>query len=163
MNYSIAFWNTEIWKIVTILLETPFICIIIVSNPRSKTVKLSCCSVSGCIETTLPLHSLLNIWALEMHDFSLFLIMCLRDWEITFSFILHISERTVLWIILNMLLVLFWILTPPSDYFYYGHSAVNLANHSSGHLCLYLREVTPLEIECFSQRVQWGWNFFFFK
>ncbi len=91
-------------------LRRPLICIIIVSNPRSKTVKLRRCSVSGCIETTLRLHSLLKIWALEMHDFSLFLMMCLRDWE--FSFILHISERTVLWIILNMLLVLFWILTP---------------------------------------------------
>ncbi len=164
MNYSIVFWNTLIRNLenrdVTILLETPLICIIIVSNLRSKTVKLRRCSVSGCIETTLRLHSLLKIWALEMHDFSLFLMMCLRHWEIKFSFILHISERTVLWIILNMLLVLFWILTPHQIIFYYGYGAVNLANRSSGHLRLYLREVTPLEIECFSKRVQWGWDFF---
>lgn len=86
-----------------------------------------------------------------MHDFSLFLMMFLRDWEIKFSFFLHISQWTVEWIILNMLLVLFWILTPHQIIFYYGYGAVNLANRSSGHLRLYLREVTPLEIEFFTE------------
>ncbi len=73
----------------------------------SNTIKLRYCSVSGCNrkKKKLDLQKLciafLNIWALGMYGWSIFLIRCLSDWKIKFSFVLHISQQTVLWIILN--------------------------------------------------------------
>ncbi len=92
-----------------------------------------------------------------------FLMMCLRHWEIKFSFILHISERTVLWIILNMLLVLFWILTPHQIIFLLWIWCSEFSQSQQwAFMSVYARGNAPWNWVFFTESAEDGIFFFFF-